>query len=92
MEHPEFYSNFYKNEKLGFDLILVKKAFEKYKDHFIGKSCLELGPALGYMTSDLVNFFKRVVAVEGSETLFKTNPNYCYLEKQNSFFEDFSTS
>ena len=91
MKHPEFYSNFYKKDKLGFDLTLVKKGFEKYKSHFKGSNCLELGPSYGYMTSELVEVFERVVVVEGSQTLFKSIPNFNNLEKHNSLFENFST-
>jgi 2-polyprenyl-3-methyl-5-hydroxy-6-metoxy-1,4-benzoquinol methylase len=91
MKHPELYSNFYKKDKLGFDLTLVKKGFEKFKNHFNGFNCLELGPSYGYMTSELVKVFQNVVAVEGSETLFNAIPNFNNLEKHNSLFEDFST-
>ena len=91
MKHPEQYSSFYKKDKLGFDLTLVNKGFEKFKNHFNGFNCLELGPSYGYMTSELVKVFEKVVAVEGSETLFNAIPNFNNLEKYNSLFEDFST-
>ena len=91
MKHPEQYSNFYKKDKLGFDLTLVNKGFNKFKDHFNGSNCLELGPSYGYMTSELVKVFERVVAVEGSETLFNAIPDFNNLEKHNSLFENFST-
>ena len=91
MKHPELYSGFYKKDKLGIDLTLVSKGFNKFKDHFYGSNCLELGPSYGYMTSELVNVFDRVVAIEGSETLFNAIPDFNNLEKHNSLFENFST-
>jgi len=92
MKDPEYFSDFYDNENLGFDLILVKKGFDKFRHHFKGSNCLELGPASGYMTTELVKVFERVVAVEGSKTLFALIPSYPNLEKHNSLFETFNTN
>ena len=91
MNHPEQYSNFYKEELLGFDLYLINKGFQKYKQFFQGDNCLELGPASGYMTKELVNYFKKVVAIEGSMTLYNQIPKYSNLEKHNLLFDEFVT-
>lgn len=91
MNHPEHYSDFYKEKTLGFDLYLVDKGFQKFKRYFRGENCLELGPASGYMTKELVKSFKRVVAVEGSKTLYDQIPDHSNLEKHNLLFENYST-
>ena len=37
--HPEKFSNFYKEEKLGFDLKLVEKGYLTFKKYFCQSSC-----------------------------------------------------
>jgi 2-polyprenyl-3-methyl-5-hydroxy-6-metoxy-1,4-benzoquinol methylase len=92
MDNPENFAQFYKNEKLGFDLRLVDKGFNTFKSFFKGESCLELGPATGYMTKHLVNYFKNVTLVEGSSTLINQIPNYRNVEKINCLFEEFNSN
>lgn len=86
---PEKYSEFYTESKLGFDLIMVEKGFELYRNYFTGSRCLELGPATGYMTRQLVNCFESVTAVEGSESLYSQIPDWKNLTKVNCLFEEF---
>jgi len=50
----------------GFNGRLMYYCFLTLKDYFRGKLCLELGCADGLMTQLLVNFFEKVVAVDGS--------------------------
>jgi 2-polyprenyl-3-methyl-5-hydroxy-6-metoxy-1,4-benzoquinol methylase len=86
---PEQFAKFYTDEKLGLDLQLVNQAFNQFKSVFVGTSCLELGPATGYMTKSLVKEFKQVTAVEGSKSLFNQIPDYDNLIKINCLFENF---
>lgn len=90
MSNPETFAYFYQNEKLGFDLKLVEKGFLTFKPYFLGKTCLELGPATGYMTKYLINSFSTVTVVEGSKSLIDQIPNYSNLKKVNCLFEEFT--
>lgn len=89
--NPENFSSFYTETKLGFDLKIVEKGFKEFSNFFSGNTCLELGPASGYMTKYLVKVFDHVTAVEGSESLVKQIPNYSNLKKVHSLFENFKT-
>lgn len=86
------FSSIYNDQDLGFDLELVEFAYRSFKLFFSGNSCLELGPATGYMTKFLLNSFDRVICVEGSKELYKKLPEHPKLIKINSMFEDFQTS
>jgi 2-polyprenyl-3-methyl-5-hydroxy-6-metoxy-1,4-benzoquinol methylase len=92
MSNPNNYSSFYTNDKLGFDLVLVNEGFKQFKPHFVGESCLELGPATGYMTEMLVDCFKQVTVVEGSVELFNKIPDFDNITKHNCLFENFETT
>ena len=85
-------SNFYKESILNFDYQLAKYNFESLKPFFKGKTALELGPASGYMTKDLVDEFETLHVVEGSESLLKEIPDYPNVIKYHSLFEDFETT
>ena len=84
-------SNFYRDSILGFDYQLAKFHFACLKPFFKGDIALELGPASGYMTELLVNEFKTLHLVEGSESLLNEIPNYQNIIKYHSLFEDFET-
>lgn len=86
---PDNFSNFYSETNLGFDLYLVKKGYQQFSSFFIGDSCLELGPATGYMTKFIVEDFKEVACVEGSKKLLDQIPEYNNLIKFHSLFENF---
>lgn len=90
MAKPENFSDFYTNENLGFDLKLVEMGFSQFKPFFSGETCLEMGPATGYMTGLLVNSFTSVTVVEGSITLLNQIPKYDNLKKVNCLFEEFN--
>lgn len=92
MNNPDRFSSFYTNDKLGFDLVLVNEGFKQFKPHFVGESCLELGPATGYMTKLLAGCFDKVTVVEGSTDLFNQIPDFENVQKYNCLFEDFKTS
>jgi SAM-dependent methyltransferase len=82
--------NFYKNQFLSFDYKLAEYNFQTLKKYFKGNIALELGPASGFMTKLLVNEFKELHLVEGSEILLKEIPNYTNVIKHHSFFEEFT--
>jgi SAM-dependent methyltransferase len=92
MSNPEIFANFYQEDKLGFDLKLVEKGFLTFKPYFLGKTCLELGPATGYMTKFLTESFSCVTVVEGSKTLIDRIPYYNNLKKVNCLFEEYYPS
>lgn len=85
-------SNFYRESILGFDYQLAKYHFASLKPFFKGNIALELGPASGYMTKLLVDEFKTLHVLEGSESLLKEIPNYPNVTKFQSLFEDFITT
>jgi SAM-dependent methyltransferase len=90
MVNLDNFAGFYKTEKLGFDLELVRRGFYTFKPYFRGVSCLELGPATGYMTYHLRECFEKLTIVEGSKTLFDQIPDYSNVIKVNSLFETFA--
>lgn len=59
------------SSKQGFYGRLVEYGFSSIKPYFVGSTCLELGPADGQMTSLLLNHFKFVTSVDGSESFCK---------------------
>ena len=85
-------SNFYRDSILGFDYQLAKFHFASLKPFFKGEIALELGPASGYMTELLVDEFKTLHLLEGSESLLKEIPNYQNIIKYHALFEDFETT
>ena len=84
-------SNWYINEQLDFDRVLINYRFEKLKKFFYGKTCLELGPAEGEMTKRIVEEFESVTVVDAATDLLNKIPNYKNLIKINSLFENFKT-
>ncbi len=50
----------------GFEHHLTHYAYESIEPSFTGDSCLELGPADGHMTAELLKRFPRLTAVDGS--------------------------
>jgi 2-polyprenyl-3-methyl-5-hydroxy-6-metoxy-1,4-benzoquinol methylase len=84
-------SNWYIDQQLDFDKVLINYRFEKLKKFFIGEKCLELGPAEGEMTKKIVNEFKSVTVVDAADDLLNKIPNYSNLNKINSLFEEFNT-
>lgn len=58
------------SSKYGFYARLVDYGFQSLQPHFVGSTCLELGPADGQMTRRLLEVFRNVTSVEGS-------PSFC---------------
>lgn len=77
----------------GFNSRLINFRFRKIKAFFHGKSVLELGPADGQMTKQLIGYFKEMTVVDGSKTLLEKLKKIVK-DKINikcALFEDFST-
>jgi hypothetical protein len=64
------------NKFLKLDYQLAEFGFEKIEPFIHGSLGLEIGPSNGYMTKILVNKFKTLHVVEGSEYLLKQIPDY----------------
>ena len=90
MSHPDNFSSFYNEKLLDFDLRLAYYGYQQFKPFFKGKTCLEMGPATGYMTKYLLNDFEKVTAVEGSLQLLNQIPHNNKLEKVHSLFEEYN--
>ena len=85
-------ASFYSKSFLGFDYKLADYGFRTLKPYFKGTKALELGPASGYMTKQLVQVFETLDAVEGSKDLLDQIPDFKNLKKYHAFFEEFETS
>lgn len=91
MTNPEQYANFYRHHNLEFSYIMVREAFDRFEPIFRGSTCLELGPATGYMTKLLAGHFESVTAIEGSSSLLAKIPEYKNVKKIHSLFEAYET-
>lgn len=68
---------------------MSRYGYLQFMAYFKGKTCLELGPATGYMTQYLLNDFEELTAVEGSLNLLEQIPDHNKLIKVHSLFEQF---
>lgn len=76
----------------GVSLNMVDYSFNIFKRHIRGKSLLELGPAEGVMTENLVKLGLEMTVVEGSKKFSEDlQKRYPKLEVVNCLFEDFQT-
>jgi len=89
MKHPDNFSSFYNVKLQGIDLKLSDYGYLQFKPYFKGETCLELGPATGYMTTHLLNDFEELTAVEGSLSLLEQIPVHEKLVKVHALFEEF---
>jgi len=77
----------------GANYVTIKYSFEVFKRFFIKGSLLEMGPAEGVMTEDLVNYFDDYTIVEGSSFFCNTlKAKFPKIKVVNSLFEDFKTN
>lgn len=83
------YTDFYLNKQLNIDKKLIKFRYQSEKKFFKGTSCLEMGPADGIMTEELVNDFRTIHIVDGDKELLDTIKDYSNLTKFHSWFENF---
>ncbi|MEN9441381.1 MAG: hypothetical protein RLZ33_1458 [Bacteroidota bacterium] len=84
-------SNFYNESFLNFDFKLTEFNYLSLKPFFKGDLALELGPAIGQMTSYLVKDFDSIHLVEGALDLLNQIPDYDNVVKHHSYFEEFTT-
>jgi 2-polyprenyl-3-methyl-5-hydroxy-6-metoxy-1,4-benzoquinol methylase len=89
MAHPDDYSSFYNKKIQGIDLKLAYFGYLQFRPFFRGGSCLELGPATGYMTQYLLSDFDNLTVVEGSGNLLDQIPAHNKLVKVHSLFEQY---
>jgi len=85
-------SSFYLNSILNFDYKLCEYNFKTFQPFLKGSIGLELGPATGYMTKHLINYFKELHVIEGSGELLKKIPDYKNIKKVHSLFEDYKAT
>ena len=88
-DRVESLSKWYIDEQLDFDKRLIRYRYETIRPKFIGKHCLELGPAEGEMTQFLIDDFEKLTIVEGASELLKKIPDMPNLVKIHSLFEDY---
>lgn len=87
----ETLSAWYGNVELDFDRELILYRYQSIKKYFHGSNCLEIAPAQGIMTKELVNDFEIVFAVDGSENLLSQIPDFPNVQKYHSMIEDFNS-
>ena len=76
----------------GVGAISAKYCFNIITRFFKGGTCLELGPADGFMTQYLIQYFNSVSCVEGSKILCENlMKNFKDIIVINSLFEEFET-
>jgi|TARA_Y100001935_G_scaffold181131_1_gene149993 2-polyprenyl-3-methyl-5-hydroxy-6-metoxy-1,4-benzoquinol methylase len=78
----------YLKSQLEIDKLVINKRYEEHKQYFVGKSCLELGPAEGVMTRNLVNDFEKITVIEGSKMLLEEIEDAKNLTKIHGLFEE----
>ena len=78
----------YLKSQLELDKLVINKRYEQHKKYFIGKTCLELGPAEGVMTNNLVNDFEKITVIEGSKMLLEEIEDAKNLTKIHGLFEE----
>lgn len=82
-------ARFYSDDFLGFDLRLIRSAFDRYAEFFNGDSCLEVGCSVGHMTEYLKDAFLHVTALDGSSEALDQVKDWPNVDKVHSMIEDF---
>ncbi|GIV35623.1 MAG: hypothetical protein KatS3mg032_0002 [Cyclobacteriaceae bacterium] len=80
-----FYDSF-----LNVDYRLTDYCLQTITPYFTGSHCLEIGPANGMMTTQLVKLFRQVDVAEASETLLNKIPAHPNLRKYHTRIENFN--
>jgi len=78
--------------KRGFNGRLLKIRYQELRPYFKGSTCLEVGCGDGEGTKILLQYFRRIVAVDGSQKLIQGAANEIQSKKVlfvHSLFEDF---
>lgn len=82
-------AGFYSDDFLGFDLRLIRSAFERYAEFFNGERCLEVGCSVGHMTEYLKAAFSHVTALDGSSEALRLMSDWPNVVKVHSMIEDY---
>jgi 2-polyprenyl-3-methyl-5-hydroxy-6-metoxy-1,4-benzoquinol methylase len=82
-------ATWYLEEQLDFDRRLIRYRYRSIRPWFLGRSCLELGPAEGVMTAFLLEDFPSVTAVDSARELLDSIADHPALEKVQSLFEEY---
>jgi len=85
----ELHSEWYLNDQLNFDRILISCRYKAIREFFKNGVGLEMGPADGVMTECLIRDFDELDIVDGSEQLLNIIPPYPNVKKYCSLFEEF---
>jgi 2-polyprenyl-3-methyl-5-hydroxy-6-metoxy-1,4-benzoquinol methylase len=88
--HPDSFASYYHTGIQNIDRRLAYYGYLQFKPFFKGKTCMELGPATGYMTKFLLEDFQELTAVEGSLDLLEQIPAHERLRKVHSLFEQYN--
>ena len=81
--------DWYLTSQLQIDRTVLGYRYRAILPYFRGRCCLELGPADGEMTSQLVATFEDVTVVDAVPQLLRTIPDDPRLTKVESLFEHF---
>lgn len=84
-------ASFYNEQFLNIDFKQNEYVYRSIKPYFKGKLALELGPASGFMTKQLLNDFESIHLIEASQKLLDQIPAYSNVIKHCAMFEDFET-
>ena len=82
-------ARFYSDDFLGFDLRLIRSAFDRYSEFFKGDFCLEVGCSVGHMTKYLKDAFPHVTALDGSSEALDQMRDWPNVVKVHSMIEDY---
>ena len=82
-------SEFYLHDQLDIDKTIIRYRYQTLRPFFRGPRCLELGPADGWMTREMVKDFEALTVVDGSPELLAVIPPAPNLTKVHCLFEDF---
>lgn len=82
-------ARYYSDDFLGFDLRMIRSAFERYSQFFKGDCCLEVGCSVGHMTEYLKDVFPHVTALDGSSEALGQMRDWPNVVKVHSMIEDF---
>lgn len=89
-EDLDKFGKWYLESQLDIDRLVIKKRYQEHKKYFFGNTCLELGPAEGVMTEELLNDFKELTVIEGSKYLLDQINEHEKLTKIYGLFEEVS--
>ena len=84
-------ASFYNEQFLNIDFKQNEYVYKSIKPYFKGTLALELGPASGFMTKQMLHDFEKIHLIEASQALLDQIPDYSNVIKHCAMFEDFET-